>query len=103
HIGILDVLRERGYDVVGVAGSSMGAVVGGLFAAGSLDAYTDWVSSLTHRDVLRLYDPAARAPGAIRADKVFARVADLLGDVRIEDLPVPFTAVATDLETGDER
>src|SRR5690242_15858015 len=73
HIGILDVLRERGYDVVGVAGSSMGAVVGGLFAAGRLDAYTDWVSGLTHRDVLRLYDPAPRAPGAIRADKVFAR------------------------------
>src|SRR5690349_10756201 len=51
HIGVLDVLRERGYDVAGIAGSSMGAVVGGLFAAGRLDAYTDWVSGLSHRDV----------------------------------------------------
>lgn len=103
HIGILEVLRERGYDVVSVAGSSMGAVIGGLYAAGGLDAYTDWVRGLTHRDVLRLYDPSPWAPGAIRAEKIFARVADILGDARIEDLPVAFTAVATDLETGDER
>jgi len=103
HIGILEVLRERGYDVVSIAGSSMGAVIGGLFAADGLDAYADWVRGLSHRDVLRLYDPSPRAPGAIRAEKIFARVADILGDVRIEDLPIPFTAVATDLETGDER
>ena len=67
HIGILEVLRERGYDVVSIAGSSMGAVIGGLFAAGGLDTYADWVRGLTHRDVLRLYDPSPRAPGAIRA------------------------------------
>lgn len=103
HIGILEVLRERGYDVVSIAGSSMGAVTGGLFAAGGLDAYADWVRGLTHRDVLRLYDPSPRAPGAIRAEKIFARVAVILGDARIEDLPIPFTAVATDLETGEER
>jgi NTE family protein len=103
HIGILEVLRERGYDVVSVAGSSMGAVTGGLFAAGGLDSYSEWVRGLTHRDVLRLYDPSPRAPGAIRAEKIFARVADILGDARIEDLPIPFTAVATDLETGEER
>jgi NTE family protein len=96
-------VRERGYDVVSVAGSSMGALTGGLFAAGALDTYSDWVRGLTHRDVLRLYDPSPRAPGAIRAEKIFARVADILGDARIEDLPIPFTAVATDLETGDEH
>jgi NTE family protein len=103
HIGILEVLRERGYEVVSVAGSSMGALTGGLFAAGGLDTYSDWVRGLTHRDVLRLYDISPRAPGAIRAEKIFARVADIVGDVRIEDLPVPFTAVATDLMTGEER
>jgi NTE family protein len=78
-------------------------VIGGLFAAGGLDAYADWVRGLTHRDVLRLYDPSPRAPGAIRAEKIFGRVADILGDARIEDLPIPFTAVATDLETGEDR
>jgi NTE family protein len=103
HIGILEVLEDRGYDVVSVAGSSMGALVGGLYAARGLDAFSEWVRSLTHRDVLRLYDLAPRAPGAIRAEKIFARVSDILGDVRIEDLPLPFTAVATDLMTGDEQ
>jgi NTE family protein len=103
HIGILEVLRERGFDVVSVAGSSMGALTGGLFAAGGLDDFADWVRGLTHRDVLRLYDIAPRAPGAIRAERIFARVAHILGEVRIEDLPILFTAVATDLTTGEEH
>jgi NTE family protein len=103
HIGILEVLEERGYDVVSIAGSSMGALVGGLYAAGGMEAYADWVRGLTHRDVLRMYDLSPRAPGAIRAERIFARVSDILGDVRIEDLPIDFTAVATDLSTGEER
>jgi len=103
HIGILEVLQERGYDVVTVAGSSMGALVGGLFAADGLEAFSAWVRGLTHRDVLRMFDLAPRAPGAIRAEKIFARVSDILGDAQIEDLPIEFTAVATDLETGEER
>src|SRR4051794_38997449 len=92
HIGILEILRERGYEMVTVAGSSMGALTGGLFAVGGLDTYADWVRGLTHRDVLRLYDISPRAPGAIRAERIFARVADIVGDVRIEDLPTPFIA-----------
>ena len=97
HIGVIQVLEERGYEIVSVAGSSMGAAVGGLYAAGVLDEYTEWVRTLTQRDVLRLLDPRLKAPGAIRAEKIMARVSDLLGGARIEDLPVPYTAVATDL------
>jgi NTE family protein len=103
HIGVLQVLEERGYDIVSVAGSSMGALVGGLYAADGLDAFWAWARGLKHRDVLRLYDPSPRAPGAIRAEKIFARVSDILGDIRIEDLPLQFTAVATDLDAGKER
>jgi len=97
HIGVIEVLEERGYEIVSVAGSSMGAAVGGLYAAGVLGEYTEWVRTLTQRDVLRLLDPRLKAPGAIRAEKIMARVSDLLGGARIEDLPVPYTAVATDL------
>jgi NTE family protein len=103
HIGVLQVLEECGYEIVSIAGSSMGALVGGLHAAGGLEAFTSWVRGLRPRDVLRLYDVAPRAPGAIRAERIFARVSDILGDARIEDLPVEFTAVATDLEAGEER
>jgi len=97
HIGVLEVLEERGYEIASIAGTSMGALVGGLYAAGRMHDYADWARGLTQRDVLRLLDPAFRAPGAIRATKVFAKVAELLGDPRIEELPIPYTAVATDL------
>ena len=97
HIGVIQALEERGYEIVSVAGTSMGALVGGLQAAGQLEAYTAWVTGLTQRDVLRLLDLSIKAPGAIRADKILARVSELLGGAVIEELPIPFTAVATDL------
>lgn len=102
HIGVLEVLEERGYEVASIAGTSMGALVGALYAAGTMHEYADWACGLTQRDVLRLLDPAFRAPGAIRATKVFAKVAELIGDRTIEDLPIPYTAVATDLTAGRE-
>lgn len=97
HIGVIRELQERGYQIIAVAGTSMGAVIGGLHAAGRLDAYVDWVGGLSQRDVLRLMDPSIKAPGVIRAEKVMGRVATLLQGARIEDLPIPYTAVATDL------
>lgn len=102
HIGVLQVLDERGFDVVAIAGSSMGALVGGLRAAGKLQEYTEWALGLGQLDVLRLLDPSFTAAGAIKAEKVFARLREIFGDVQIEDLPVPFTAVATDLLSGKE-
>ena len=102
HIGVLEVLQERGYDVVAVAGSSMGALVGGLHAAGVLPAFADWARGLTQRDVLRMLDPSLSAPGAIRAEKILAQVSRLLDGAVIEDLSVPYTAVATDLRARRE-
>jgi NTE family protein len=97
HIGVIQVLLERGYQIVNLAGSSMGALVGGLHAAGALPAYTEWALSLGQFDVIRLLDPSINSPGAIKAEKVFAHLREFLGDVQIEDLPIPYTAVATDL------
>jgi NTE family protein len=91
------VLEERGYEVVGIAGSSMGALVGGLYAASELDGYVDWSVGLSRSDLLRMLDLSLSSPGAIRAEKIFAKVQEMVGGVAIEDLPIPFTAVATDL------
>jgi NTE family protein len=102
HIGVIEVLEEQGYEIVAIAGTSMGALVGGLHAAGGLDAYTEWARTLTKNDVWRLLDPALRAPGAIRATKIFAKVTELVGDTLIEDLPIAYTAVATDLLSAKE-
>ncbi|MBB2993237.1 NTE family protein [Mycolicibacterium iranicum] len=100
HIGVLNELRERGHEVVGIAGSSMGALVGGLEAAGKLDEYTLWASSLTQRAVLRLLDPSMTSAGVLRAEKILDAVREILGDVTIEELPMQYTSVATDLITG---
>ena len=97
HIGVLQVIEERGFEVVAIAGTSMGALVGGLAAAGRLDPYTEWVSGLTQYDVWRLLDMNLSGGGAIRAERIFTRVSDILGGVLIEDCAIPFTAVATDL------
>ncbi|CAJ1497744.1 patatin-like phospholipase family protein [[Mycobacterium] burgundiense] len=100
HIGVINELSERGHDIVGTAGSSMGALVGGLHAAGKLDEYSTWASSLTQRTVLRLLDPSLTAAGILRAEKILDAVREILGDSTIEDLPIPFTAVCTDLIAG---
>src|SRR5450759_5392058 len=97
HIGAIDVLTERGYEIVAVAGSSMGALVGGLHAAGKLHDYTEWVTSLNQRDVLRLLDVSLNGPGVLRLERVLARMTEYLNGVLIEDLPIPYTAVASDL------
>lgn len=97
HIGVIDVLEERGFEIASIAGSSMGSLVGGLHAAGKLAPYAEWARGLRQRDVVRLLDVSLSAPGAIRAEKILARVRELLAGALIEDLPIPFTAVATDL------
>jgi NTE family protein len=78
----------------------MGALVGGLQAAGKLDEFADWAKSLTQRAVLRLLDPSISTAGVLRAEKILDAVRDILGDVTIEELPIPYTAVATDLLSG---
>ena len=97
HIGAIEEVLARGHEIIAISGTSMGAMVGGLYGAGRLEPYTEWARSLTQRDVLRLLDPKWSAPGAIRAQRIFDQVEGLLGDQLIEDLPIAFTAVATDL------
>ena len=102
HIGVLDELHARGHEVVAISGTSMGAVIGGLEAAGRLQDYTDWVGTLRQTDVLRLLDPAFTGPGVFWGQRVMERVAAILDGARIEELPIPFTAVATDLTHSRE-
>lgn len=100
HIGVINELQARGYEIVGISGSSMGALVGGLQAAGKLDEFAEWAKSLTQRAILRLLDPKITAAGVLRAEKILDAVREILGEVTIEDLPIPYTAVSTDLLTG---
>ena len=83
HIGVIKELRDRGYDVVGVSGSSMGALVGGLQAADKLDEFADWAKTLTQRAMLRLLDPSITAAGVLRAEKFLDAVREILVEVTI--------------------
>ena len=101
HIGVIEELERRGYDIACIAGCSMGAVVGGIYAAGKLDLYRDWIQSLDYLDVLRVVDVSFRL-GAIRGEKVFGQIRNIVGEINIEDLRIPYTAVATDLTHQQE-
>jgi NTE family protein len=103
HIGVIHVLEEAGFEISAITGTSIGALIGGVYAAGKLDRYTDWVRSLTKRDVFRYMDISFRATsGILKGDLIIEAMRGLVGDVSIEDLPIPFTAVVTDLTTRKE-
>ena len=102
HIGVIEELQARGYAIEAVAGCSMGALVGGIFCAGRLREYRQWACSLTRREVFGLVDFAFGHPGFIKGDRVMAVLRGLTGEHLIEALPVPFTAVATDLDARRE-
>lgn len=101
HIGVIEEIERRGYDIACIAGCSMGAVVGGIYAAGKLDEYRNWIESLDYLDVLRLVDVSFRL-GAIRGEKIFGQIRKIVGDINIEDLRIPYTAVCTDLTNQQE-
>ncbi len=102
HIGVIHVLEERGYEIRSVAGCSAGALVGGIYAAGKLKAYEDWVLKLRKLDMVNLLDIAWVGGGLVKGDKIIRTMRKLVGERLIEDLPIPFTAVATELESGRE-
>lgn len=102
HIGVIDWLQEQGWQVEAVAGASIGALVGGIHAAGRLPLYRDWVSGLQRQQVARLLDLSFGAGGLFKGQRIMGVLREMIGDAQIESLPMHFTAVATDLESGDE-
>ena len=102
HIGAIQWLTENGYDIRSIAGSSMGALVGGIYAAGKLEVYAEWVLALERLQVLRLLDPAFGRAGLFKGERIMAVLRELIGDFDIERLPLAYTAVATDLVSGEE-
>ncbi|MEE4376118.1 MAG: patatin-like phospholipase family protein [Candidatus Competibacteraceae bacterium] len=102
HIGVINWLDDRGFDIRSIAGSSMGALIGGIYAAGQLDTYTEWVRALERHDVLQLLDLSFGSSGLFKGERVIQTLRDLIGDYNIEDLPLSFTAVATDLDAEKE-
>lgn len=102
HIGVIEVLQERGFRIVAVAGSSSGALIGGIFAAGKLTEYKEWVLTLQRGSVLRLLDFTFGYPGLFKGERLIGVLREMVGERLIEELPILFTAVATNLATERE-
>src|SRR5437667_12730126 len=98
HIGVIRWLTENGYDIRSIAGSSMGALVGGIYAAGKLEVYAGWVSALERMQVLRMLDPAFGRSGLFKGERIMGVLRKLIGDFEIEHLLVCYPAVGTDPE-----
>jgi NTE family protein len=102
HIGVIRCLQELGYDIRSISGSSMGALVGGIYAAGKLDEYEKWVSAITKLDIIAMLDFSVREGGLVKGEKIINTLRGLVGDCLIEELPISFTAVAVDLNREKE-
>lgn len=98
HIGVIETLEEKGYTIKSISGSSMGALIGGLYAAGKLDAYKEWVLSLDFIDTLKLIDISLAHGGIVNIDSVYQKIEQMIGDITIEDLPITYMAVASDIK-----
>ena len=102
YIGAIEELQSRGYEITSVSGTSAGALVGGIFAAGGMQAFKEWLYGLDPVKVMALMDFSFSKNYLVKGDKVIKAIKERVPDIRIEDLPIPFTAVATDLYTGEE-
>jgi NTE family protein len=101
HIGVIQCLEARGFQISYIAGCSIGALVGGIYAAGKLDVYADWVRALQKRDVVRLLDWSFRRGALFGGERIITVLRDMVGEQTIESLHIGFTAVAT--EINDKR
>jgi len=102
HIGVIHWLEEHHFKIQSISGCSMGALIGGVYAAGKLDEFENWVSAISKVDMISLLDLAWSNNGLIKGDKIINSLIDLVGEQLIEELPISFTAVAADIESEKE-
>lgn len=98
HIGVIEILEDQGYEIRSISGSSIGALIGGLYAAGKLEAYKEWVLSLDFIDTLKLLDISLSHGGIVNINTVYKKIEEMIGDIKIEDLPIKYIAVASDIK-----
>lgn len=102
HIGVIHWLEENNYQIRSIAGCSIGALIGGIYAAGKLDEYEEWARAIRKVDIVTLLDLSWDRSGLVKGDKIINALIDLVGDQLIEDLPMQYTAVAADVKGQKE-
>ncbi|MEA3495212.1 MAG: patatin-like phospholipase family protein, partial [Bacteroidota bacterium] len=102
HIGVIEELLNQGYDITSISGTSMGALVGGMYATGKIDIFKEWMCSLDKMDVFNLVDFTINTSGIVKGNKVITEMKRMIPDINIEDLNIPYSAVATDVLSEKE-
>ncbi|MBU1012511.1 MAG: patatin-like phospholipase family protein [Bacteroidetes bacterium] len=102
HIGVIEEIEKQGFEIFSVSGTSMGAMVGGIYALGKMEAYKNWICSLDKIKVFSLIDFSFSTQGLVKGDKVFNKMKEFIPDVNIEDLKINYTAVAADIMNKKE-
>jgi NTE family protein len=97
HIGVINELEKQGFQITSVSGSSIGSVIGGLYAMGKLLEYTEWVSTFNKMDIWGFMDFTLTTNGLLKGERVFDKMKTFIPDMNIEDMPIPFVTVATDI------
>ncbi|MDE5787282.1 MAG: patatin-like phospholipase family protein, partial [Bacteroidaceae bacterium] len=102
HIGVIEELEARGYRITSVAGCSMGALVGGIYAAGKLKEYREWMKGINRRQMLELVDFSLSLNHLVKGERIIEAIMKIVPDIDIENLPIPYCAIATDWAAGEE-
>ena len=102
HIGAIQELEARGYRISSIAGCSMGALIGGVYAAGKLTEFRDWMKTIDRKRMLELTDFSLSLNHLVKGDRIIEAIMEFVPDMAIEDLPIPYCAVAADLKAGKE-
>lgn len=102
HIGVIEELERQGFEIKSIVGSSIGALVGGIYASGNLKVYRDWMCNLDKKAVFNLVDFTLSTNGLVKGNKVIKELKKIVPDLNIEDLPISYTAVATDIKHKKE-
>ena len=102
HIGAIEALEEHGYHISSIAGCSMGALIGGVYAAGKLKEYREWMKTIDRKKMLELTDFSFSINHLVKGDRIIEAIMAFVPDMAIEDLPIPYCAVATDWQNGEE-
>ena len=102
HIGAIEVLEAQGYRITSIAGCSMGALIGGVYAAGKLEEFRNWMKTVDRKKMLELTDFSLSLNHIVKGSRIIEAIMEFVPDMPIEDLPIPYCAVATDLKAGRE-
>ncbi|OQY03061.1 MAG: hypothetical protein B6I20_05835 [Bacteroidetes bacterium 4572_117] len=102
HIGVIEELEKQGFEIKSIAGNSMGAFIAAMHALGSLNEYKEWALTLHKIDVFKLIDFTFSSQGLIKGDRVFNKMKSFFPDKNIEDLKIPYVAVAADVTNMKE-